>query len=137
MKTMLNAWLAGLLIIIFLSCGKGHTPDPVPDPTPTPTTSTFAKGADISWLTEMEASGKKFYNSTGTEQDLITILKGLGMNTIRLRVWVNPANGYNNKADVIAKATRAKAAGMRIMIDFHYSDTWADPGQQTKPAAWA
>ncbi len=59
------------------------------------------------------------------------------MNTIRLRVWVNPANGWNNKADVIVKAVRAKNAGMRIMIDFHYSDTWADPGHQAKPAAWA
>ena len=58
------------------------------------------------------------------------------MNTIRLRVWVNPVNGQNSKADVIAKALRAKAQGMRIMINFHYSDTWADPGHQTKPIAW-
>lgn len=85
----------------------------------------------------MEAAGKKFYNSSGAEQDLILILKNLGMNTIRFRVWVNPANGWNNKADVVAKSLRAKAHGMRIMIDFHYSDSWADPGQQTKPVAWA
>lgn len=96
----------------------------------------FAKGADISWLTEMEAAGKKFYNASGTEQDCIQLLKTLGMNSIRLRVWVNPANGWNNTADVIAKALRAKNLGMKIMIDFHYSDSWADPGQQTKPAAW-
>jgi arabinogalactan endo-1,4-beta-galactosidase len=50
---------------------------------------------------------------------------------------VNPAGGWNNKADVVAKATRARTLGLRIMIDFHYSDSWADPGKQTKPAAWS
>jgi arabinogalactan endo-1,4-beta-galactosidase len=59
------------------------------------------------------------------------------MNAIRLRVWVNPAGGWNGTADVVAKATRAKNLGMRVMIDFHYSDTWADPGHQMKPEAWA
>jgi arabinogalactan endo-1,4-beta-galactosidase len=97
----------------------------------------FAKGADVSWLTQMENSGIKFYNSAGTQQDLFTILKAKGMNSIRLRVWVNPSGGWNNQADVIAKAKRANAAGMRIMIDFHYSDTWADPANQTKPSAWS
>lgn len=84
----------------------------------------------------MEAAGRKFYNSSGAEQDLFAILKSFGMNTIRLRVWVNPAGGWNGNNDVVAKAVRAKNAGMRIMIDFHYSDSWADPGKQTKPAAW-
>lgn len=123
------------LLLQSISCKKTprFTPDPPPDPVP----STFAKGADISWITQMETSARKFYNAGGTEQDVITILKNLGMNTIRLRVWVNPANGWNNTADVVAKAVRAKNLGMRIMIDFHYSDSWADPGQQTKPAAWA
>ena len=103
---------------------------------PDTTNHDFAKGADISWLTQMEASDIKFYNSTGTEQDCMQILKGVGINSVRLRVWVDPAGGWNNTADVVAKALRAKAAGMRIMIDFHYSDSWADPGQQKKPAAW-
>ncbi|MEK7226277.1 MAG: glycosyl hydrolase 53 family protein [Bacteroidota bacterium] len=102
-----------------------------------PVTVNFAKGADISWLTQMEGAGKIFYNSSGTAQDCIQILKNLGMNSIRLRVWVDPAGGWNNTADVVAKAVRAKNLGMRIMIDFHYSDSWADPGQQNKPAAWA
>ena len=65
-------------------------------------------------------------------------LKDIGMNTIRLRVWVNPAaRDGNGQADVIAKAVREKSLGLKVMIDFHYSDTWADPGHQTKPAAWA
>ncbi len=105
-------------------------------PTPMPTPSTFAKGADISWLTQMEASGKKFYNAAGIETECMALRKSLGMNTVRLRVWVNPSPAFNNAADVVAKAIRAKNLGMRIMIDFHYSDSWADPGKQTKPAAW-
>jgi arabinogalactan endo-1,4-beta-galactosidase len=96
----------------------------------------FAKGADISWITEMEAAGRPFLNRDGKRQDLFVTLKEQGMDAVRLRVWVDPADGYNGLADVLAKARRAKAAGMRLMIDFHYSDNWADPGKQFKPAAW-
>ena len=63
--------------------------------------------------------------------------KSAGMNYARLKVWVNPADGYNNKARVLAMAKRVKAQGMKLLVDFHYSDTWADPGKQNKPAAWA
>ena len=111
--------------------------DPVDNPTDTIKTDTaFSKGADVSWVTQMESSGKKFYNSAGTETECMTLLKSLGMNSIRLRVWVNPTDGWCNTADLLVKALRAKNLGMRIMIDFHYSDTWADPSKQTKPAAW-
>lgn len=98
---------------------------------------TFAKGADVSWITQMEASGYRWYNDNGTQQDVLQILRDHGMNSIRLRVWVNPSGGWNGVNDVVAKAIRARNAGFRIMIDFHYSDSWADPGKQTKPAAWA
>ena len=97
----------------------------------------FAKGSDVGWLSQMEASGIKFYNSSGTQQDCLKVLQGVGMNSIRLRVWVNPSAGWCNQADVVKMAVRAKNLGLRIMIDFHYSDSWADPGQQTKPAAWS
>lgn len=99
----------------------------------------FAKGADVSWVTEMEAAGKKFKNSADVPKDLFEILKEQGMDTIRLRVWVNPTSSpkYNDMTDVLAKAKRARDAGMRLMIDFHYSDSWADPGKQTKPSAWS
>ena len=97
----------------------------------------LSKGADISWLSEMEDSGYQFYNDSGRQQDVLTILKDHGMDSIRLRVWVDPEDPrYNSLEDVIAKAKRAKNAGMKIMIDFHYSDTWADPGNQNKPSAW-
>ena len=99
---------------------------------------TIVKGADIGWLSEMEDSGYQFYNDAGVQQDVLQTLKQHDMSAVRLRVWVNPPGGYyNGLDDVIAKANRAKAAGMKVMIDFHYSDSWADPGQQTKPAAWA
>jgi arabinogalactan endo-1,4-beta-galactosidase len=101
------------------------------------TTPAFAKGADISWITQMEQANYRFYNEAGGQQDLFQLLRGYDLNTIRLRVWVNPAGGWNGKNDVIAKAIRARNLGYRLLIDFHYSDTWADPGQQAKPAAWA
>lgn len=65
-------------------------------------------------------------------------MKDLGMNAIRLRVWVNPEEHGNwcDKGDFLAKAKRAAKLGMDLMVDFHYSDWWADPGQQFKPAAW-
>lgn len=96
----------------------------------------FAYGADVSWLTQMEASGRKFYNASGEQMECMSLLKSIGFNSIRLRVWVNPANGWCNTQDLLVKALRAHNLGMRIMVDFHYSDTWADPGKQTKPAAW-
>ena len=99
-------------------------------------TSTFAKGADVSWLTEMEKDNKKFYDSKGNATECLSLLKSLGTNAIRLRVWVNPDGGWCGKDDVVAKAVRAQQLGMRIMIDFHYSDIWADPNRQTVPAAW-
>lgn len=100
----------------------------------------FVKGADIGWLAQMEATGYKFYNKNGKQEDGLSILKSYGINTVRLRVWVNPskdrASGHNSKDDVVAMAVRAQKQGMRVMINFHYSDSWADPQQQRKPVAW-
>ncbi len=100
----------------------------------------FAKGADISWLPQMEASGYTFYNADGKAEDCIKILKEYGINSIRLRTWVNPSDnkgsGHCSKDETVAMAVRAKKMGMRIMIDFHYSDSWADPAKQVKPKAW-
>jgi arabinogalactan endo-1,4-beta-galactosidase len=122
-------------VIVLFACKKSSQSDSNPNPPPG-TNNDIAKGGDVSWLAQMEAAGKKFYSSAGIEQDCIQILKSLGMNSIRLRIWVNPTDGWCNTADVVAKALRAKNLGMKIMIDFHYSDSWADPGEQTKPAAW-
>lgn len=101
----------------------------------------MARGADVSWCTEMEADGRKFYNAQGTGMELMTLMKEIGMTAIRLRVWVNPQKyGYGawcDKADVVAKAKRAHAAGLDLMIDFHYSDFFCDPGTQNTPKDWA
>ena len=100
-------------------------------------TAAFATGTDISWVTQMEASNYKFYTAAGTRKDLFQLLcDDYHLNTVRLRVWVHPADGWSGKADVLAQAGRAHALSQRLLLDFHYSDSFADPGQQTKPAAW-
>ena len=70
----------------------------------------FYKGADISWVTEMESKGHKFYNAKGEERECTALMKEYGMNAVRLRVWVNPAkhNNWCNKEDMLVKALRAK-----------------------------
>jgi arabinogalactan endo-1,4-beta-galactosidase len=88
----------------------------------------------------MEATGYKFYNDSGVEEDCFKILKDHGINSIRLRTFVNPsdnpASGHCSKDETVAMALRAQKWGMRVMINFHYSDSWADPGKQRKPKAW-
>ena len=104
---------------------------------------TFAKGADISWITQFEAEGYKWQTAAGQQKELMTLLRDdCGVNSIRLRVWVNPENdptvkGWCNLDDFMVKARRANALGLRLMVDFHFSDTWADPGRQDIPSAWA
>jgi len=127
-----NVLAAAMMLLSFSACS-----DDSDSPAPTPVeTSTFAKGADVSWVTQMEKSNVKFYNASGRETECMTLMQELGMNAIRLRVWVNPTDGWCNQADLLVKAIRANNLGMRIMIDFHYSDEWADPDDQNKPAAW-
>ncbi len=102
--------------------------------------NSFSNGADVGWLPQMEATGYKFYDADGSQKDCLQLLKDRGINTIRLRVWVNPnndkASGHCSPEETVVMAVRAQKMGMRIMIDFHYSDSWADPGKQKKPAAW-
>lgn len=104
----------------------------------------FIKGADISTLAEVEHQGAKFYNEQGVQQDAIAILKHNGINYIRLRLWVDPKDangnsyggGSNDLQTTLALAKRVKAQGMKLLLDFHYSDFWTDPGKQFKPKAW-
>ena len=97
---------------------------------------TFWLGADISGTRELEARGTKLYNAKGEERENTALMKELGLNAVRLRVWVNPKAGFCSKEDVLVMALRAKVLGMAVMIDFHYSDWWADPAQQNIPEAW-
>lgn len=95
----------------------------------------FIKGADISYLPQLEDSGAVFKENE-VPRDFLQILKSHGVNYIRLRIWLNPPDGYNNLEHVEKMALRLKTLGFGFLLDFHYSDTWADPGKQYKPALW-
>lgn len=105
----------------------------------------FIKGMDISSILSLEDSGVKFYNEAGEEQDIFKTLADAGINYIRVRVWNDPydadGNGYgggNCDAKVAAEiGKRAAKYGMKLLVDFHYSDFWADPAKQMAPKAWA
>lgn len=108
-------------------------------------------GADISFLPQIENGAGRFsrgrgaFFENGVEVNAVELLKERGFNAIRLRIFVNPENenGYSPGAgfcgldSTLGMARRIKAAGMRFLLDFHYSDYWADPQQQNKPLAWA
>ena len=120
-----------LLAIVALAAGL------LVAPAPASAASLSMLGADVSTLQRAEDLGAKYYDASGTARDALDILKSLGVNYVRLRIWNNPVSGYNNEAKVLQFAKTAKAKGFKLLIDFHYSDTWADPGHQTKPAAWS
>ncbi len=131
MKNLIKT-LCILAVMTLSSCGQNESNSDGGQKTK----PAFAKGADIGWYTEMEKKGYKFYTASGTEMDCPALMKSLGFNSLRFRVWVNPEDVWNGKEDVLKKCLRAKELGMKIMIDFHYSDTWADPGKQYVPKAW-
>ena len=136
--------ISACLLAASIACGSCSENGPITNPRQENSStikkeSGFARGADVSWLTQMEAEGRKFY-TPGTDRQEMECMELLrdycGVNSIRLRVWVNPQEGWNNIDDVVVKARRAERLGLRTMIDFHFSDTWADPGHQEMPAAW-
>ncbi|WP_041081913.1 glycosyl hydrolase 53 family protein [Thermotoga profunda] len=106
-------------------------------------TEDFIIGVDLSTLYEIEKQGGKFYEN-GIQKDCLEILKDNGVNWIRLRIWNDPTDengeplggGNCNYMNMTQIAQRAKMLGMKVLIDFHYSDWWADPGKQNKPKAW-
>jgi len=102
--------------------------------------SDFTLGADMGWLTQYESQGWKCYDRMNQERECMSLMADYGITAERIRVWVNPeGRGYGKwcaKEDVLEKCKRAKALGQDIMIDFHYSDWWADPGKQNIPKAW-
>ncbi|MFD2703608.1 glycosyl hydrolase 53 family protein [Paenibacillus shunpengii] len=104
----------------------------------------FIKGVDISSIIALEESGVQFYNEAGHTQDIFTTLHDAGVNYVRVRIWNDPydasGNGYgggnNDLARAIEIGKRATANGMKLLVDFHYSDFWADPAKQKAPKAW-
>lgn len=128
MNKLFNTLIAILIALNICSCHNNEVAEP-----------DFWLGADISWITEMEANGHKFYNKNGEERECTALMKEMGLNAVRLRVWVDPSAHGNwcNKEDLLVKCQRAKELGMAIMVDFHYSDWWADPNKQNIPASWS
>lgn len=96
---------------------------------------TLLKGADISFVDEIETEGGAFYDN-GLKRDVLDILKDSGVNSARLRLWNNPDFDYCNPAKTMMMAKRIKDKGLHFLLDFHYSDYWADPGKQYMPKAW-
>ena len=99
-------------------------------------TDNFIRGADVSYIPQIEDLGG-VYRENQAAKDPLEIFRDNGMNYIRLRLWHSPPEGYNGLEKTIAMAIRVKALGMKFLLNFHYSDSWADPGKQTKPAAWS
>lgn len=105
----------------------------------------FILGVDVSELIAQENSGVKYFDADGNTADALEVLVGYGVDHIRVRVWNDPfdkeGNGYGGgNCDSSVAATlsaRAAALGMKTLIDFHYSDFWADPSRQLAPKAWA
>lgn len=94
------------------------------------------RGADLSNLAKNEDLGAVYFDASGRPVDAVRAFADAGATMVRLKVWVDPADGYNTTDEVVATAKRAKAVGMQVLVDFHYSDRWTDPGAQGMPAAW-
>lgn len=134
MKKYISVLGLFVLLGMVFSCSSSDTSEaPVVDPPVE--ADTFIRGADISFLPEIESAGVILYNNAKAE-GMLTTLKNAGCNTIRIRLWKNPVGGHSGIDEVKTLAQKAKSAGMKVWLTVHYSDTWADPAVQTTPAAW-
>ncbi|MEQ8239010.1 MAG: glycosyl hydrolase 53 family protein [Cyclobacteriaceae bacterium] len=98
---------------------------------------TFYKGVDLSYVNELEDCGVRYLDKDGKEAEVYGIFEANGANIVRLRLWHNPAwTNYSNLTDVKKSIKRAKDLGMEVLLDFHYSDFWTDPGRNWRPAVW-
>lgn len=94
------------------------------------------RGADISSLRKSEDCGGRYFDEVGEPVDALMILRDRGLNYARLRVWVDSPDGYHGRAQLLDMAKRLHGLGLNLLVDFHYADSWADPGKQPKPGAW-
>ncbi len=119
---------SGLLILIVLSSCSSDDVD-VEQPN-------FYKGVDLSFQPEINEFGFDYRDSDGNSVIFLPFLKNKGANLVRLRLWHSPATQHSGLDEVLTYAREIKGSGMNILLDFHFSDTWADPGQQSIPQAW-
>lgn len=122
-----------VLAIVFIISGCGNSDDSNPA---VQATDSSIRAIDGSMIPQVRLSGLVMKNAAGIPEDMLTTLKGSGVNTVRLKVWHNPAEPYAALQQVKDFAAEIKGRGMKVWLTVHYSDTWADPGQQTKPSAW-
>lgn len=118
-----------------MGCGSDDRSGANPDDNPTPAAE-FVRAADMSYLPLIETEGTIYYED-GTAKDALQTLKDAGVNTVRIRLWKDPSDAHSGLAEVKTLANRVRALGMKVWLTVHYSDTWADPGAQTTPAAWS
>lgn len=97
----------------------------------------LTNGIDISWLPEVEAAGGKFFTRSRKKIAALALLRSSNLKVGRVRVWVDPIGANGSLPRALKLARRLKAHGMQICVDFHFSDTWADPGHQSIPSAWS
>ncbi|MFT7029718.1 MAG: arabinogalactan endo-1,4-beta-galactosidase [Marinoscillum sp.] len=97
----------------------------------------FYKGVDLSYVNELEDCGTSYFDESGNQTDAYDLFNAKGANLVRLRLWHNPTwTNYSNLADIKKSIVRAKEKGLEVLLDFHYSDFWTDPGRNWRPAAW-
>lgn len=119
-----------MLLMMTACADKPKDPDPQPE-------KFIIKAADLSFLPEIEDAGVLFYNRNGEAEDMLRTLKNAGMNTVRIRLWKDPDTRHSGLSEVKSFSERARAMGLKVWLTVHYSDTWADPGNQQMPASWA
>lgn len=127
------------LLLMAASCSDKDLPKVIEseETTETSETPSFYYGADLSYVNEMENCGAVYKNANNINTDPYKIFKDAGANLVRVRLWHNPTwTNYSNYADVKKTIQKAKDQGMRVLLDFHYSDTWTDPSKQKIPTAW-
>jgi arabinogalactan endo-1,4-beta-galactosidase len=120
------------LLLLLASCVKNKPV--IPDPNIG--SQKLISAVDISSYPEIAATNPVFYDTEGKEGDFLDILKDNGVNTIRLRLWVNPIDGHAGFDEVKAFSQTLKSKGFKTWLTLHYSDTWAHPGQQIMPTQW-
>ncbi|MBJ2175385.1 glycosyl hydrolase 53 family protein [Aureibaculum sp. A20] len=121
-----------IILVIFLTSCSNSTPEEYIQSLD----KDYISATDLSSLPEIESKNITFYNTKGSPEDVISILKNNGVNTVRLRIWNHPVNDHSSFKEVKLFADRLHNLGLKVWLSVHYSDTWADSGKQIPPSKW-